>query len=79
MFKDEEGFLTEFVAYYKIHGFDHIILWNHGSTDNWHEELLPWISTGFVEVKDTSELSEHPLVLNAKGGSYWKVMALKKC
>jgi len=79
MFKDEEGFLAEFVAFYKIHGFDHIILWDHNSTDNFREEILPWISTGFVEIRSTSVLSSHPNVVKAKGlDKYWKVMSLKK-
>ena len=79
MFKNEEGYLAEFVAYYKIHGFDHIILWDHSSTDNFREELLPWTSTGFVEIRNTSDLALHPNILKArKLDNYWKVMAIKK-
>ena len=78
MFKDEEGFLAEFVSFYKIHGFDKIILWNHESPDRYMDELMPWISTGFVEIKNTSLLNAHPNVLHAKGSKYWKVIALKK-
>jgi hypothetical protein len=78
MFKDEEGFLAEFVAFYKIHGFDHIILWDHNSADNFRQELLPWTSTGFVEVRNVNDLFEHPNVKYAKGGKYWQIIAMKK-
>lgn len=50
MFKDEKGFLSEWVAYYQIHGFDHVRLYDDGSTDNGVEELRPWIRSGFVSI-----------------------------
>ena len=79
MFKDEEGYLAEFVAFYKVHGFNHIILWDHNSTDNFRDELLPWTSTGFVQIRSTFEIMLHPHVLRAKNlDIYWRVMALKK-
>ena len=78
MFKDEEGFLAEFVAFYKIHGFDHIILWDHNSADNFKQELLPWTATGFVEIRNVNILFEHPNVKYAKGGKYWQIIAMKK-
>ena len=56
MFRDEVGYLAEFVAYYKVHGFDHIILWNHESSDNYIDELLPWIKSGYVEVINTTTI-----------------------
>ena len=51
MFKDEEGFLSEFVAYYQMHGFDHIRFYDHDSTDASLAELRPWIESGFVSVE----------------------------
>ena len=51
MIKDEEGFLSEWVAYYQMHGFDHIYLYDDGSTDRSLVELKPWIDSGFVTVK----------------------------
>ena len=51
MFKDEEGFLSEWVAYYQMHGFDHITFYNDGSIDNSFVELQPWIDSGFVTIR----------------------------
>lgn len=48
MIKDEEGFLSEFVAYHQMHGFDHIMFFDHQSRDHGIVELEPWIKTGFV-------------------------------
>jgi hypothetical protein len=63
MIRDEEGFLSEWVAYYQMHGFDHVFLYNDGSIDNGLVELQPWIDSGFVTVKSnfTAEtLNIHP-------------------
>ena len=51
MIKDEEGFLSEWVAYYQMHGFDHVFLYNDNSIDKGLVELQPWIDSGFVTVK----------------------------
>ena len=51
MFRDEEGFLAEWIAYYQMHGFDHIMLFDDGSVDNYREEIAPWVESGFVSVK----------------------------
>ena len=51
MVRDEEGFLSEWVAYYQMHGFDHITFFNDGSTDKSFVELQPWIDSGFVTVR----------------------------
>lgn len=51
MIKDEEGFLSEWVAYYQMHGFDHVFLYNDNSIDKGLVELKPWIDSGFVTVK----------------------------
>ena len=57
VFRDEEGFLSEFVAYYQLHGLNHIRFYNDGSTDNSMEELEPWLQSGFVSiVKNASKL-----------------------
>lgn len=77
MFKDEEGFLSEWVAYYQMHGFDHIMMFNDGSSDNSLDELKPWISSGFVSIvtnwtEDTVNLS--PGFAN---NDFKKAMAIK--
>jgi len=50
MIKDEEGFLSEWVAYYEMHGFTRINLYDHGSTDNYRAELKPWLDSGVVRI-----------------------------
>ena len=37
-FKNEKGFLAEFVSYYKVHGFERIVFWDGNSTDNFRTE-----------------------------------------
>ena len=51
MIRDEEGFLAEWISYYQMHGFDHIMLFDDGSVDNYAEEISPWVQSGFVSVK----------------------------
>jgi hypothetical protein len=103
MFRDEEGFLAEFVvgialvtwmcvylcvgklqgfmiaslissnhyyyhriiylivvqAYYQMHGIDHILLFDHGSSDSSHQELQPWVKSGYVTIlTNISEIME---------------------
>lgn len=50
MIKDEIGFLSEWVAYYELQGFSHIILYDNGSNSSL-AELDPWIKDGFVTVR----------------------------
>ena len=67
MFRDEEGFLSEWVAYYQMHGFDHVFVYNDGSIDNSLVELQPWINAGFVTVKtnfSTETMNIHPKMKN---------------
>jgi len=37
-------------AYYQMQGIDHVLLFDHGTTDNSHRELAPWLKTGFVTI-----------------------------
>jgi hypothetical protein len=64
MFRDEEGFLTEWIAFYQMMGFDHILFFDDGSTDKSLEELQPWIDVGFVSVN--SNWSIHTLNIDPK-------------
>lgn len=64
IFRDEEGFLSEFVAYYQLHGLGHIKFYNDGSTDNSLAELEPWIQSGFVSVEyNVSALFQEALAI----------------
>ena len=53
--KDEQGFMSEWVAYYELHGFNHIAIYDDNSTFGF-EELIPWINTGFVTIKQANDL-----------------------
>ena len=77
MFKDEEGFLSEFVAYYQVQGFDHIMFFDDGSTDKSSEELKPWIDAGVVSMRynwtmDRAGFKPHP-----RTDPYMKAMVSK--
>lgn len=50
MIRNEEGFLAEWIGHHQMHGFNHIILLDHDSSDEYHKEIQPWIDTGFVSV-----------------------------
>ena len=50
MIKDEVGFLSEWVAFYEIQGFSHIIFYDNNSTTSL-SEIDPWIKTGFVSIE----------------------------
>ena len=63
MFKDEMGFLNEWIAYYKLQGFDHIMMFDDDSSDDYASEIAPWVKSGFVSVKanwTTESLNMHP-------------------
>jgi hypothetical protein len=77
MFRDEEGFLTEWLAFYKMMGFDHIMLFDDGSTDKSLEELQPWIDIGFVSVKSNWSISSFRLVPDVLANHFHTVMAVK--
>lgn len=42
--------MSEWIAYYQMHGFDHVILYNDSSVDNSGAEIEPWLRSGFVSV-----------------------------
>lgn len=48
--KDEEGFLSEWVAWYEMQGFDKIIFFDNNSTTTF-SEIQPWLDSGFAEVR----------------------------
>eukprot|EP01036_Dinobryon_divergens_P022061 gene22060-30295_t len=62
MIRDEQGFLSEWIAYYQIHGFDHFIIFDDGSVDRGLDELKPWIDRGIVSVR--TNWTENSLNIN---------------
>jgi len=77
MVKDEEGFLSEWLAFYKIMGFDHVMLFDDGSTDNGLNEIKPWIESGFVSVHQNWSIPAMKLRGPFLKSAFKKAMAVK--
>lgn len=52
IFKNEASYLKEWVVFHKLQGFEKFYLYNNESSDNWQEELEPFIKNELVEVID---------------------------
>ena len=73
MVKDEIGFLSEWVAYYEMQGFNHVIFYDNNSTTSF-AELDPWIKDGFVTIRrDWYSYKEMGLIKK----KYDRMMAIK--
>ena len=73
IFRDEEGFISEFLAYYQLHGLHHVRLYNDGSTDNSLAELQPWVRSGFVSVVENfTEVFSDVLKQEEQDESTWE-------
>lgn len=77
LFRDEEGFLSEWVAYYQMHGFNHIMIFNDESVDNSLEELKPWINSGFVSVHANWTVQSLNVSQNFLRNDFKKAMTMK--
>jgi Glycosyl transferase family 2 len=77
MIKDEEGFLSEWVAYYQMHGFDHIVFFDDSSIDEGLAELQPWIQSGFVSVRSNFSVDTVNLRSNLRDKAFRTSMGLK--
>lgn len=65
MIKDEVGFLSEWIAYYELHGFDKILFFDNNSTTSLRE-IEPWRERGLVEVIPEGWATEPWLFRNPK-------------
>jgi hypothetical protein len=77
MFRDEEGFLSEWVAYYQMHGFDHIMMFDDKSSDNGLVELKPWVDSGFVSVRTNWTAESLNLSWHFSKNHFKKSMSMK--
>lgn len=50
IFKNEAPYLEEWLAFCVLEGVEHVLLYDHCSTDNAREVLQPWIDAGIVEL-----------------------------
>lgn len=75
MIKDEIGFLSEWTAYYEMHGFDHIIFFDNNSTSSL-AELDPWIKSGFVTI-ERNWWTNTPWLFKNKKNKFGDMMVVK--
>lgn len=52
IFQNEARYLEEWLAFHVLEGVEHVLLYDHCSTDNAREVLRPWIESGIVELFD---------------------------
>lgn len=52
IFKNEEHYLSEWIAFHKIVGVDHFYMYNNNSDDNYLSVLQPYIESGDVTLID---------------------------
>ena len=50
--QNEEPYLKEWIEFHKLVGVQHFYLYNHGSTDEYHSVLEPYIRSGEVDLFD---------------------------
>ena len=75
MVKDETGFLSEWVAYYEMQGFNHVIIYDNNSTLP-TSEVQPWIDRGFVTIKTDWWRGKRDLFRNPKK-KFYDMMSVK--
>jgi hypothetical protein len=54
-----------------------MILFDHDSADNYTEEVAPWLRSGFVSIRNVSELVANPHI-TSRTPAYWRVMHMKR-
>ncbi|KAJ1397050.1 hypothetical protein B484DRAFT_458779, partial [Ochromonadaceae sp. CCMP2298] len=76
MIKDEIGFLSEFVAFYEMMGFNEVVFYDNNSTSS-TAELKPWIDTGFVTIVQDWGQASIPGLFKNKKKKYLDMMRVK--
>ena len=77
MIKDEEGFLSEWVAYYEMMGFNHIMIFDDGSVDNFKAEIQPWLKNGFVSIRSNWTADSLQVTYKIRKNKFKTAMATK--
>jgi hypothetical protein len=62
-----------------MHGIDHVLLFDHGTTDNSYRELEPWLQSGFVTILSniTDMISDMPYRSKRGKKSFYYMMEVK--
>jgi len=77
--KDEEGFLSEWVGWYEMQGFDKVIFFDNNSTTSF-AEIQPWIESGFAEIRRDWWLVHDPHLFQGHASvskKYERIMRIK--
>lgn len=56
LFRNEQMYIREWIEFHRLLGFDHFLLFNHNSTDNFQSEIQTYVSNGLVSVLDAIAL-----------------------
>lgn len=76
MVKDEIGFLSEWVAFHEMQGFDHIQFYDNNSTSTF-AEVEPWVKSGFVTIEREWWVHDEDLKVITKENKFNKMMKIK--
>ncbi len=77
MIKDEIGFLSEWLSYYELHGFNKVIFFDNNSTTSM-TEIEPWLKSGFAEiVPDGWALADNPWLFTNPKKKFYDMMHVK--
>lgn len=55
IFRNEAHYLKEWIEYYRLLGVEHFYLYNNLSSDNYQEQLTPYIKNGIVELTEWTQ------------------------
>lgn len=69
--------MSEWVAYYHMHGFDHITILDDGSVDDGLSEIKPWIDQGIVSVVTNWTLDSLKVSYAFRKNEFKKAMTVK--
>lgn len=75
--RDEEGFLSEWLAYYTMHGITHFTIFDDGSTDNFKEEIKPWQDRGMVTLVSNWTIDSLNMSYAFRKNDFKRAMATK--
>lgn len=83
VFRNEAGWLREWLEYHRLIGVDHFYLYNNLSSDEYLSVLLPYVQKGIIELydypKEKFDISDQVVVYNhalemARGENSWLII-----
>ncbi|KJE91782.1 hypothetical protein CAOG_002868 [Capsaspora owczarzaki ATCC 30864] len=61
IFRDADKYLKEWIEFHRLVGFDHFLMYNNNSTDNYREVLVPYMRAGLVTLIDFPTVLTHDI------------------